>query len=559
MNMKKNRFVLLSCVALLSAVACTKDPVTEQPPEEQPPVVEGAAYEWPVYYPGISYDFREEFPVLEAPTKILEDSQNVAGTISSDWWCFRWGPNAHPLISEAAIRPMLDYFESEFAYFRDVMGWPPDKRARNGYKSAIYLYGSGLSTDNADSTALGGWQGSVNYQGQSWPMVLASYYPVYSFDPDTHFSDAQFQRSAMIHEGIHAVLADYEGVRNSAWFHEGGNVWFQQTMDAARSQDYSSLGWLGAGDAIAPFIPIESYSGWLLDGSFGGPSAEGVNLFEGNQQICTWRRLLGGKQYSSVFPTYIGEVLGNGANPWIWRFAKDRVLAGIADGIGEKETRRLIVEYRARQALADMGKWREAYVGLIDDSFGMQIAEEWEPYSQSVAPWVATPYVKTSVEDRVLIPDPYTLPGWSGGNQIPLTIERGAKVVRIAFEGLMENMTCQLAYRNKDGETKYSQYIHNNGEIVFNVEDAPVNGVVIAVVANTDFIYEDDETRKKRFDYRIEMGEGIQGAADINTRWYQWEKMETTGGSAKLASSKVGIDWGKLHPKGHLPRKLTIK
>ncbi len=64
------------------------------------------------------------------------------------------------------------------------MGWPPDLRAKNGFKSAVYLYGSGLCTDDADNTALGGWQGAINYDGTSWPMILASYYPVFAFDPD---------------------------------------------------------------------------------------------------------------------------------------------------------------------------------------------------------------------------------------------------------------------------------------------------------------------------------------------------------------------------------------
>jgi hypothetical protein len=52
---------------------------------------------------------------------------------------------------------MLARLNKDFAYFRDTMGWPPDLRARSGYKSAVYLYGSGLCTDNEDSTALGGW------------------------------------------------------------------------------------------------------------------------------------------------------------------------------------------------------------------------------------------------------------------------------------------------------------------------------------------------------------------------------------------------------------------
>ena len=96
--------------------------------------------------------------------------------------------------------------------------------------------GSGLCTDNASNTDLGGWQSTIHYQGQSWPMALISYYPVYCFD-------------------------------------------------------YSRMGYLNSAAYIAPFMPIECYSGWLQDGSFGGPSAEGVNRYQGNQQLCTWRNL----------------------------------------------------------------------------------------------------------------------------------------------------------------------------------------------------------------------------------------------------------------------------
>jgi hypothetical protein len=82
-------------------------------------------------------------------------------------------------------------------------------------------------------------------------------------------------------------------------------------------------------------MPIECYSGWLQDGSFGGPSAEGVNKFEGSQQICTWRNLLGGVQYSNVFPVFLGMTLGHGSIAWIWRNCESRVLEGMARTLGE--------------------------------------------------------------------------------------------------------------------------------------------------------------------------------------------------------------------------------
>jgi hypothetical protein len=39
-------------------------------------------------------------------------------------------------------------------------------------------------------------------------------------------------------------------------------------------------------------MPIECYSGWLQDDSFGGPCAERERMDDSNgAQICTWRNL----------------------------------------------------------------------------------------------------------------------------------------------------------------------------------------------------------------------------------------------------------------------------
>jgi hypothetical protein len=126
-----------------------------------------ASYEWPSYDPAIYYNFRDEFPSLAEPTMDLDDCPEVVGSQSSGWWTFRWGPDANSLVTTAAITPMLERMNSDFAYFRDTLGWPPDKRAKNGYRSAIYLYGSGLCTDDASNTEKGGWQSSIFYQGET--------------------------------------------------------------------------------------------------------------------------------------------------------------------------------------------------------------------------------------------------------------------------------------------------------------------------------------------------------------------------------------------------------
>jgi len=480
---------------------------------------DGSAFVWPDYEPSIYYDFRDEFPALEMPTKDLDDCANVAGRKSSGWWTFVWGPNKRSEVTDLAIDNMLERFNEDFAYFRDTMGWPPDHRAKNGYRSAIYLYGSGLCTDNADTTALGGWMGNISFEGENWPMVLASYYPISKFDPK--YPD-DGSRGAMIHEGIHALLADLPGARNSAWFHEGGNTWLQQEMESQKSGDYSSMGFLNAGAMIAPFMPIECYSGWLQDESFGGPSAEGVNMFDGSQQICTWKNLLGGNQYGNMFPVIFSQIFGDHSVAWIWRYCENRVLEGIADTLGDYQTRRLIMEYRAKQAMLDIGKWSGASRKLVDANFGLQVRAEWQPSWLNPPVWIATPYAITSDDGTGLLKPEYrTSPGWSGANQIPLIVNADTVVVKFLPVG--ENMSCQLCYRATDGSVVYGEPVLG-GECKLILDKEPANNAVIAVICNTDYIYEGEQTRKAHFDYRLKIVDGIKERGHWNVKWYQWDK-----------------------------------
>lgn len=474
-------------------------------------------YRWPQYNPSFEYDFRDEYPDISMPTRDLDDCPGVVGTQSSGWWTFKWGANKNSLVTEAAITPMLERLNTDFAYFRDTMGWPPDKRVQDGYRSAVYLYGSGLCTDNASNTDLGGWQSSVG----GYPIILASYYPVYSFDPSCTYNDRESQMGAMVHEGIHCVLASLPGCRKAAWFHEGGNTWLQQQADAQRSGNFSTMGFLNGAALIAPFMPIECYSGWLQDDSFGGPSAEGVDMYEGSQQICTWRTFLGGTQYGNLFPTFLGEWIGLGSVAWIWKNCPGRVLEGIAAEIGEDQIRRLIMEYRAKLALIDMKQWSEACRRLLNDNFGRSLGAEWEPHWINCEQWKATPYAKTTSDGNgVLTPEQRTTPGWTGANQIPLEVS--GNMVSVDFQPTGENMSCQLCYRADDGTPVYSAPV-TEGICSLRLNKTPVN-VVIAVICNTDYIYEGDKTRKAHYDYRLKLGEGVVGAADINTRWYRdWD------------------------------------
>ena len=487
-------------------------------------------YVWPKYSPDLNYNFTNEFAAIPTPTNVLNDCSGVTTTVtlSNNWFCFRFGAGKHSLVTSNAWIPMLQKLDSDFRYFRDVMGWPPDKRAKNGYLSAVYLLGSGTCVGGA-SNDLGGWQGSINYNGQDWPMGLFSYYPVYSWDPTCPYSDKLGQQGACTHEMIHSVLADMPGCKQACWFQEGGNTWLQGTATAQQTGDYSSMGFLSAGAMLAPFMPVESYTGWLQDGSFGGPCAEGVNMFSNSVQICTWRNLLGGNQYGETFPHFMGEIVSPGSVAWVWRYCTNRVLEGLAKtpgGLGDHQTRRLIKEYRARQVMCDFGKWSNAYKALLNNNWGITIDQEWSPYWIDCAAWTARCYVVTTNNSGTLTPEQRTLPGWSGANQIPLTVASGTGTVTVNFTPLGTNMSCQLVYRATDNSVVYSKTVASGVCALTPPAGKPIkNNVVVAVVCNTDYAYNGESSRTNKFDYRLQISgvgtAGVTGVANIASKWWQ--------------------------------------
>ena len=480
----------------------------------------GGYYTWPTYSPTIAYDYVDEYGTINPPTSVANDCSGVAGTYSNGWWAFIYGANKNSLVTSAAWTPMIARFNTDFSYISDTMRWPRDSRARSGKYSAIYLYGSGLCTDNASNTETGGWQSSVG----GYPMVLASYYPVYSFDPACTYSDKVSQQGAMIHEGIHCILASMPGCKNACWFQEGGNTWLQATMEMKRSGSTpSSMGFLSAGAAVAPFMPIECYSGWMQDDSFGGPCAERVDMYNGSQQVCTWRNLLGGTQYGETFPHALEVILGEKSIAWIWRNASKsgRVLQDLAEvtgGLGATQVRRLIQEYRARQAFGDFGMWSTAYKNLLNSNWNATIKSEWSPYWINAATWNATCYVSTTQSGSILTPETRTLPGWSGANQVPLTLSSGATCATVTFNPTGANMSCQLVYKDTGGAIHYGTPV-TSGDCSIPVSNVK-NNVVVAIISNTDYIYVTNGGTVK-YAYTLTLGTGIAGKADIYTKWYQ--------------------------------------
>ncbi len=510
---------------------------------------QGEYFDWDADGPQWSYDFRDEYPDgFAKPEKVhtfKKKDGTAANRVDGEWWSVYWGDNLNSECGDAATvqkaaENMVKKYDTDFAYIRNEMGWPPDINARQGWKSFIYIFGSGLSNDNESNTTKGGYQSQTRADGRSWPCVWASYYPFSRFrdDADQRWSDGDYQREAMIHEGIHALFADYPGCKQSAWFQEAGNVWLQGAMSAKRGEGAQVSGWLGVGNLICPFMPIECYSGWLQDGSFGGPAAEGVNMYNGGQQICTWRNLIGGVQYGETFPIFLGLNVGYGSVPWIWRYCTDYVLKGIAQGnaaegvagIGDEGMRQLILHYRAKLATMDFKESSNGMRDLLNGSFGTVVKPEWEPYWINVPPFTLTPYQEISLNDMDgwYAPDTITNPGWSGGNIIPIHVDIPSGGCEVIFRPEDTQMRAQLCYRTKDGRAFYSQPVRCGSMILkWDSSNAPANGIVFAVPCNTDYIYTGDAQRKHHWDYRLKLGKGAVGPASIRKKWYFYEQTIT--------------------------------
>lgn len=553
--MKSFKNILLWLGAAATAVSCA----TEELPETiqgmpYTTAATGTFYEWPDYSPTIHYDLKEDdqFNNLPMPTKNLPYNSQYKNKPAVEYdngkyWSFFEGNNANSVIkgNEAAISKMFEQLEADAAYLRDQMGWPPTTCVRKGYRDAVFLYGSNLATDNASNTDLGGWQSAINIGNTSWPMVILSYYPVYCFDPSCDYSDKTYQTEAVTHEYIHAIFASMPGCRKASWFHEGADCWLQAAMNYQRqygdNYEAEDFGWLCAGSVIAPFIPIECYSGWLLDGTFGGPGAQGVNN--------NFRQTIGGIQYSEVFPTFLGEIIGKGSMPWVWNNCTGYVLEGIAKEIGEDQIRRMIQEYRARIALCDMQRYTKATLNLYKSNMGAIFGSDVD--GKYVAPWKATPYVSTSpvVEDAEievlskaeadveepegvefndegwLKPDELTLPGWTGANIIPIKVEGDKVLVGFQPYGKLsteENMSCQLCYRTAEGKTVYGNPFTSGSYLLDLSEDRPANDVIFAVVVNSHYTFENNNVRKNKYDYRIKISANAH-TANIHKSWFDWQ------------------------------------
>lgn len=496
----------------------------------------GDAYTWPGYRSDLDYDTKSNLGEIKPPTKFNNNCSGVTGKKAGKWWAFYWGKDRDSRITDVTIDSILKKYDTDFEYLYNEMGWAPDAQAQDGQYSAVYYYGSGTCAGGAKEDTTGGWQTWV----AGYTAVAASFYPLYSFNTSCPYRDRVAQMDAMIHEGIHSMTNGYPGAKDAHWFQEAGNTWIQQDMFSHRDGVYSGMGFLNAATVIAPFMPIETYSGWLIDGTFGGPGggADGGGVTGKNQ-----RYLLGGSQYSNIFPTFIGTWIGTGAVRWIYgnAYGKTKYLLetyGLDKGLGDAGVRRLITEFRARLAMLDMKKWSGEIKNLLNQHFGSDTYWEqdmWDNNRKSYT-WTMTPYQTVTESNGYLVPNQETTPGWSGSNVVPLKVQNGAKEVTVSFypngaNSNNKNMNFLLCYRATDGTPVYSEPITGEGKATLRLDKTPssTNGtqMVFAVVVNTDYQYTGNTgIRKLHYDYKLKLETGVSGAGAANVKYYNDFKLD---------------------------------
>jgi hypothetical protein len=144
------------------------------------------------------------------------------------------------------------------------------------------------------------------------------------------------------------------------------------------------------------------------------------------------------------------------------------------------------------------------------------MGNEWEPSWLNPPVWRSTSYVATTRNGNTLTPAADTLPGWSGANQIPLTVQSGATCATVNFNPAGANMSCQLVYRDTSGKIHYGKPV-SSGACTIGLNNVK-NNVVVAVIANTNYIYDGGTTK---YGYTLTIDGGISDTADIFGKWFQ--------------------------------------
>lgn len=79
------------------------------------------------------------------------------------------------------------------------------------------------------------------------------------------------------------------------------------------------------------------------------------------------------------------------------------------------------------------------------------------------------------------------------------------------------------------------------------------------IITNNDYLYQGEQTRTAKFDYRLVLVDGITAAADIHTKWYKWNTLTASSSSNTLSASidQRGMDWSR-YCKRPIPKNSSI-
>jgi hypothetical protein len=146
-------------------------------------------------------------------------------------------------------------------------------------------------------------------------------------------------------------------------------------------------------------------------------------------------------------------------------------------------------------------------------------------------------------------------PGWSGSNVIPLKLKDGATQISMTLypngsHSTNDNMRLVLAYRATDGTPVYSAPVKGNETAILKIAKTPSttsgSKMAFAIVVNTDYNYsKNPDMRTYHYDYRLKPEEGISGAGDANTKYYNDFKLDYNwpeiGDAPVVSSSSVAV------------------
>ena len=212
--------------------------------------------------------------------------------------------------------------------------------------------------------------------------------------------------------------------------------------------------------------------------------------------------------------------VGDGAIKWIWEHCNGYLLDALTGPMGEDQVQRMILEFRSRLALCDLGMYSDALTKISNQYWNTKVESEG---SQKCEAWNMTPYVKTTPgEEGWLLPEERTLPGWTGANIIPIKVT-GEKVTVEFDPGQEADMVCQLCWRTTAGKPVYAEPFETGTCTVSLNGLEPANGVLFAVVCNRTYKYT-SALLKKHFSYRLRLGEGTDGPASTSTRWFNYDQ-----------------------------------